>query len=556
MKKERKESSFIRHVSCENCGSSDGKAVYDDGHSFCFVCNTHSGESPTEASQEDNIATQYQDITPVFSVFRGIPRRGLSEDSIAKYGIGVNMDKSLDIAHIYPYYKNNIHVANKIRKRSEKSFYIEGEFKNIELFGQQLFPAGSAKAITLVEGEIDAASAYQMQGSKYPVVSVSSAGSAVRDVKNNYEYLNSFEKIVVCFDADEAKVTPDGRVFYPGQEAAAKVAGLFAPGKCAVMTLQLGKDASEYLQQGLEKEFVREWWKAPVTRPEGIKLGSEMWDEIDNRPSHFSVAYPWAGLQQMTYGMRLSEAVLLMADTGVGKTSIFSALELNLLMNDEVKERGYGVGLLHLEEPNFDTALHLMSTFAGKPYHLPDTEKTTEELRKVYDEVINNDRILFYDHFGSNDIGVVLEKIRHMAVMGCKYIFVDHLSIIVSDHTGDERKDLDEISTRLKMLTVELDIAVCCIIHTNRQGEARGSAGPEKVANIHISLERDKEDPDPIRRNITKITVKKNRFSGKTGPACWVYYDNTTHRLIELDDDASMKYEQNLPMTMDDLPWS
>ena len=55
------------------------------------------------------------------------------------------------------------------------------------------------------------------------------------------------------------------------------------------------------------------------------------------------------------------------------------------------------------------------------------------------------------------------------------------MSIIVSDQSGDERKQLDEISTKLKTMTMNLDIAVFCVIHTNRQGEARGSAGPEKV---------------------------------------------------------------------------
>lgn len=31
---------FLRHVSCGACGSSDAKAVYDDGSSFCFSCRS------------------------------------------------------------------------------------------------------------------------------------------------------------------------------------------------------------------------------------------------------------------------------------------------------------------------------------------------------------------------------------------------------------------------------------------------------------------------------------------------------------------------------------
>ena len=32
------ESEFVRHMPCDNCGSSDGNALYTDGHTFCFVC--------------------------------------------------------------------------------------------------------------------------------------------------------------------------------------------------------------------------------------------------------------------------------------------------------------------------------------------------------------------------------------------------------------------------------------------------------------------------------------------------------------------------------------
>lgn len=554
--KEYDTSVFMYHTSCKSCGSSDGAALYDDGHTHCYVCGTQTRATSPPAERK-GVKTISQDISPLTDVFRAIPRRGLTQASIEKYKIDINLNKEIDVAHRYPYFKDGVHVANKIRKRETKDFYVEGDFKNAELFGQNLFPAGGAKAITLVEGELDAPSAYQLLGSQYPVVSVCSAGSAVKDCRRNFEYLNSFDKIVICFDVDEPKVKPDGTQFFPGQEAAQAVAGLFAPGKCAILTLQHGKDPSEYLQKGIEPQrFVKEWWQAPVSRPDGIISGSEMWDDIISERASFAVPYPWKGLQNATYGMRLSEAVLLMADTGIGKTKFFHTWELAVLNDPEVIKNNYGVGILHLEEPNRDTAIHLMGTHAGKPYHLPDTEKTQEELRRVYDEVVNTDRIMFYDHFGSNEIDTIINKIRHMAIMGCKYIFVDHLSIIVSDQSGDERKDLDEISTKLKMLTVELDIAVFCIIHTNRSGEARGSANPEKVANVHLLIERDKEDPDPIRRNITRLTVKKCRLTGRTGPVCWLYYDPHTHQLVELDDDASMKYEQGLPLTQGDLPWA
>lgn len=107
--------------------------------------------------------------------------------------------------------------------------------------------------------------------------------------------------------------------------------------------------------------------------PDGLKLGSGMWDKIINRPNHFTVKYPFESMNQKTYGMRLSEVVLLTADTGVGKTSIIKEIEYALLSNKELAEKGYGVGFLHLEETNADICLGLMSIHDSKPYHLPDT---------------------------------------------------------------------------------------------------------------------------------------------------------------------------------------
>ena len=103
------------------------------------------------------------------------------------------------------------------------------------------------------------------------------------------------------------------------------------------LSLRKHKDANDYLMKKDAETFVREWWQAPTFKPDGLKLGNDMLDEILNRPKHFCVPYPWEGLNKMTYGLRLSEAVLLMADTGVGKTSILKEIEYALLMNEEIK---------------------------------------------------------------------------------------------------------------------------------------------------------------------------------------------------------------------------
>jgi twinkle protein len=380
-----------------------------------------------------------------------------------------------------------------------------------------------------------------MQGSKYPCVSVKSASSAVKDCRQEFMYLDSFEHIVVCFDKDDAKVNPQtGAVHYPGQEAARAVASMFKPGKVRILTLAQAKDANDYLMLGKAKEFVQEWWAAPAFTPAGLKLGSAMWEEINKPKNYETVTYPWDGINKATYGLRLSEFVLITAEKKVGKTTFLKEIAYHLRNNSK-----HGLGLMLFEETNSDTCIGLMSIAASKRLHLPDVRAgvTDEEFRGYYDSTVNTDRIVIWDHFGSNDIIEVLSKVRHMAALGCRYIILDHLSIIVSDQSGDERKQLDEISTKLKTLCMELNICVIAVIHLSRSGVIRGSAGPEQLANIVVKLHRDVLDDDPWRRNVTKVVVEANRFCGDTGPVDWLYYDKETGRMTALTEEQIKQYE-------------
>lgn len=476
--------------------------------------------------------------------------RGISSSTTTKYKVTVNTNPESGVGHIYPYFdRNNQHVANKIRFKPEyvvkkwvekgkkaedcdgKGFTSEGVFEDTMLFGMQEFSSGG-KAITITEGECDAMAAFELTGSRFPCVSVRGSSSAKGDCAAVLDYLSTFEKVVLCFDADEA-----------GQKAALEVAQLFEPGKCHIMKMQHHKDANDYLLAGHGKTFIDEWYRAPAYTPDGLKIGKDMWDEIENHKEPKSVPYPFEGLNHHTYGIRLSELVIVTAPTGIGKTSLLKRIEYDLLMNQELVDEKAGVGFLHFEEPNYDTVIGLMSIHNSKPYHLPDTARTTEELREAYDAVINNDRVVIWDHFGSNSIDAVLAKVRHMAALGCKYIVIDHLSIIVSDQSGDERKQLDEISTKLKTLCMEKDLAIICVVHQNRAGEIRGTAGVEQLANIVMRLDRDMQDINEWRRNITRISIAKNRFCGRSGPCCWVFYNDMTGQLEELTRDQITEYE-------------
>jgi twinkle protein len=521
-------SRFNGHVSCPACGSSDANGTYSDGHTYCFSC----GATTFPDSNERTLNI----LTDLKKEFIDLTDRKISRQTAEKYGVWRE-----DNTTYFPYFCEGKHLANKVRK-PDKEFHVEGDLKHSGLFGSHCFPAGSAKFVTLFEGEYDALAGYELMGSRWPALSVrTGAAGATRDVADAFEYINSFPYVVICFDRDEPKVNErTGQVHYPGQEAALAVAGMFPVGKVKILTLAEAKDANDYLKNGLREQFNREWWSAPIFTPTGLKRGRDMWEEIITPKNYETVPYPWKSLNFQTYGIRLSEFVVITAESGVGKTSVIKEIEHHI----RTLSPDAGIGLMHLEETNGDTALGLMSIEANLPLHLPDFREgiSTEQLREYFDRIVNTDKLVVYDHFGSNSIQEILNKVRHMHNLGCKYIILDHLSIVVSDQSGDERKQLDEIATKLKTLCMELNIAVIAVIHQNRAGQIRGTAGVEQLANIVMKLHREKLSEDSWRRNVVKLVVEKNRFCGRTGPGAYLHYNEFTGRLEELTDEEIHGY--------------
>lgn len=462
--------------------------------------------------------------------------RRLSKATLEKYGVTLGYDEAGGVRdHFYPYLDaRGNHVATKIRIVKDKDFACSGFIKEAQLFGQHLVPAGG-KYVTLVEGEIDAMSHYEMLG--YPALSVKGSSSALNDCKEQFEYLNSFETVVIAFDHDEAKVRKDGTKFYPGQESALEVAKLFKAGKVKLMNMSPYKDANDYLKNGKREEYRKKWFDAEVFKLDGIIPGTAMWDAVNKEDAFVSTPYPYEGMNKKLYGFRTSEMVIVTAGTGVGKTTLVK--HLAVWMKNHVPKDA-NIGGLFLEETLRETGLGLMSAAAGVPLHLPDHTATPEEKRKAFEETLGSGRFFFHDHFGSTSIDNILDKVNKLVSQyDCKYLILDHISIVVSDQqNGDERKALDEIATKLKTFCIERDVCLFVVCHLKRIGgtpaeeggqislsDLRGTAGIGQLANVVLGLERNVQEADENLSNRVRVRVLKNRFAGKTGVACELEFD-------------------------------
>ena len=515
------ESTFVQHEACPSCASSDNLARYSDGHAVCFSggCNHYEHGNGQIGQPVNKKPARSLEMTGVVAA---ITDRRISQDTAKRYGVTVEYGTDGKISkHHYPYHHKDTGNAIGTKVRIVDS----------GLFGQQAFKAGG-KYITITEGEADALAVNEMFDGKWPVVSIrSGAAGAAKDIKANLEWLESFENVVICFDNDKA-----------GQEAAKSVLDLFTPNKAKNVTLPM-KDAGDMLRDNKVQAFVKEWWNAKTYQPDGIVRGSDTWEMIIEQADVKSIPYPWACLNELTHGFRPKELVTITSGSGMGKSQIVRELEHYLLGASEDN-----IGILALEEDIPKTALGIMSIEANKQLHL-DKTVTQDEKKGYWDQTMGSGRIFMFDHWGSTSEDNLLGRIRYMAKgLDCKWIILDHLSIVVSDQdNNDERKAIDSIMTNLRKLVQETGVGLFLVSHLRRPsgskahedggkislGELRGSAAIAQLSDIVIGLERDQQHVDPETRNTTCVRVLKNRFVGLTGPACYLYYDKESGRMIE-----------------------
>jgi twinkle protein len=536
---EQNKNGFVKyHLPCPLCSSSDAVSVNADNSAYCFSCKEYIRDYNME--QEPTIVNREYEKKDFVgqSDFAEIVDRNIKSDTCRKYGVTVKIDSMGNITnHYYPYHdKQGAKIGTKTRFTKLKEFSIQGNTKYSGLFGEHLFSKNKYCIIT--EGELDALSAYQMfKTDKYetPVVSIKNGiTSAVKDVKNSLDWLEQFDNVIVNFDNDEQ-----------GKEGALKVAELFSPGKCKIMHLPKEyKDASDCLSKNKIQAYVKSFWEAKVFAPDGIINANSLFDEITKPTIKSFVQYPFEELNKITYGIRPSELVTFTAGSGLGKTQV-----MREIIHHIIKSTQDNIGLLMLEETPVITSKGLMSIEANQRLHLPDVHLSKEEMKTYFDKTVGTGRVFMFDHFGSNSIDNIVSRVRFLAKgLDCKYIVIDHVSIIVSDQShGDERRALDEIMTRLRTLVQETGVAMMVVSHLRRpdgkgheEGAAtslsqlRGSASIGQLSDIVIGLERDAQNDDPEIRSTTRVRVLKNRFSGLTGPCSNLKYNNDTGRLIEV----------------------
>lgn len=521
-----KESTFLYHEPCPKCGSSDACGVFSDGHRFCYSCNTYFRPDGSVKSEGVRVS---KDCIPLGELEEvSLTKRCISKDTCSKFKYFSTVYKGKP-CQVACYYDDSGNLVGQKLRFPDKSFAVLGSISN-RLYGSQLWASG--KKIVITEGEIDCLTVSQLQGNKWPVVSIpNGAQGAKKAIEANLEYLGNFEEVILMFDMDD-----------PGRKASEECAKILPAGKAYIANLPC-KDPNECLSEGKGPEVLQAVWNAKPYRPDGIVSGTDLYEkcvtDIDDLKD--SVEYPWVALQNKTKGARHGELYVFTSGSGMGKSTILRELEYYFGVH-----RGELCGIVALEESTRKTGMELMSIHLSKRLILDPECSDEDERSRAFAETIGNGHFFLYDHFGSLDSDNLLSKLRYMIVsLGCKRIFLDHISIVVSgmdaDEDGGERKAIDKLMTNLRSLVEETGATMFVVSHLKRPekkgheegaqvslSQLRGSGAIAQLSDMVIGLERNQQGDNP---NVLTLRVLKNRFCGDTGVSGYLEYDPETGRL-------------------------
>lgn len=504
------------------CGSSDAFTVYDDnpGWGHCYSCGANvkldANASPTPPKKKSP-----KHPLPIPTEYSGLRKISQKTMEKMKYAKGQYEGETAYLVAVPDGDGKNI-VATKVRL-AQKQFRFVGDTKNCGLVFQNIWQSGGKKVV-VTEGEYDALSVSQAQDNKWPVVSVpNGADSAKAACQRAFKWLNSFEEIVLWFDADG-----------PGQSAAEQVANLFPIGKVKIVRNPDGcKDANDLLKAGKVKDIVDCIWRAvPYTPARFVSFGSLKEEVL--KPIEPGLPWVFDELTEWTYGRRPGETYFFGAGTGVGKTDFFTQQAAADIA------RGEKVALFSFEQSPSDTAKRLAGKFAGQRFHIPGAGWTPTQLSVAFDELDKTGSFI-YDHWGSADWDIVSEDITVLAHSGFQHFYLDHLTAFAA-HADDERKEIEGLCADLAELGQKLGINLYVISHLSTPDGTpheeggrvfvkhfKGSRAIGYWAHFMFGIERNTQAENEEEQKRSRFRCLKDRYTGQaTGKVLTLCYDPET----------------------------
>lgn len=555
------------------CGSSDALQVYADLHAHCFSCNTHFKRVGADLERaevpRDDVRFQRaeprrasgSDVAAVMNhPMRGFKERGIGRNVCEFFGVRAKMDENDEYTtdHYYPYQMGTAGIPKAFKHRTVKTKKFEWIGKAGGLFGRGSFN-GDGRRIVICEGEVDALSVahmwFRVHKKIYPVVALSSS-TATKELIPERAWLRTFDEIVLAFDMDES-----------GEKATKEAIRILGGDRIKVVRFAKN-DANAVLVEEGYRELYKNILDAEKYVPAGIVTGTKVWDamvDLNRAPSH---PYPEClrGLNAKLKGKRKGQITLFTSGTGAGKTTMTKEIMLDVLATTTSK-----VGLISLEESPAEAGVIFSAMAISK--NNAEEDLSDEELREGWNIVFAEERLLLLDHAGAITDDSILDSMAYMALSGCEYLILDHITILVSEGaeglTGNEATD--KVMNNLLKFVKEYNIWLGVISHLRKtQGgsesfedgklptidDIRGSGSIKQISWDIVAFARNLVAADDDERNTIKIRVLKCRKTGLTGdvPGCRYNYETGRLEYLENEDMPEDDYEVVQPVAKKALP--
>lgn len=467
-----------------------------------------------------------------FLSFSSLKDRKIREDTCKFYGVKVSFNETNGEIeqHYYPVTKKGVITGYKIRKLP-KQFFSNGDTKGtIELFGQYVASKGGKKVL-ITGGELDALSAFQMLLDKYPnftpaVVSLPK-GENTSSIKDNMDFLLSFEEIIIYTDMDE-----------PGRKAADDIAKLIGPKVKILSTSE--KDASDMLVKGKQAEFINAFFSAKEYKPKGFVTVEDVFDKATAMPV-WGKSWPWPTMTKLTYGRRLGEGIYFGAGVKVGKSEA-----VNQIAHHITQVEGGKIALFKLEEEPAMTVRKIAGKIMHKQFHVPDGPFTQEELIEGVNRV--KGCVELYNSYGSTSWDELKAAIRYAVVSeGCKDIVIDPLTrLTVGMDPSQANTELERIADEISKMAKDLGFFYMFFCHLKapqtgkpheeggkvHSNQFTGSRAMMRACYYMVGIERDKTLEDEVERNTSTFVLLEDRAFGNSG-SFPVYYNRETGDYLE-----------------------
>jgi twinkle protein len=445
-------------------------------------------------------------------VYRYLKGRGFSDATIKHFRLGASGDVVK-----FPYLKNNVLVNIKFRDVHDKKKMWQVPEAEPTLFNRDNI---TSNTLIITEGEYDAMAFYEYG---IEATSVPNGAKGMSWIDNEWDYLSTFDKIILCFDNDGA-----------GRDGLAEMAKRIGLWRCYSMELPY-KDANECLKKQLPADLIfKSVDEATEINPESIVKPSFFTDRIrrifEAGNKMFGIPTAWEELTSILKGWRDGEVTVWTGRNSSGKSTLLNQHFLDMAAK-HIK-----TGIYSGEMPP-DKYLR-WAVVQG----LENDQPSFDQMRGFLNWL--SDRVYVLNVTGSIDPQQLLDDFEYMARRyGVKHFIVDSLMKVRLGDEDDYGKQKDFVSS-LCDFAKKVDGHVHLVAHPRKTASDNDAPGKVDVkGNSHITdladnvivlfrPDDDQKDSSRAKGRIvsdTQLYVKKNREYGREGRV-HLYFDERTKK--------------------------